>query len=241
MVEKVEGIILKSIDYKESSKLVHVFLKGIGITSILIRGAKRKNCKLTSLSDPITIALLEFTKKKGITPLNDGKVINRFINIKSDILTTSYIYNIFELVYMSLENNTPNDVLYDYLSKALLKVEEGFSAILVNLVFKVKLLFYNGLAPSLLFCSVCGKKESFFDFDLDELSGKCKNCSSMKIIIPSEYGELLKQIYYVKVENLDSLDISKENVKYLYEHLTNIYVFKAGIKLKSESVLAQLS
>ncbi len=239
MCEKVEGIVLKSTDYKESSKIVHVFLKKYGLTSFLVRGAKRQNFKFSSAISPITNSLFSFTKKKGLIPLNEAKIIQRFDNIKNDILTTSYVYNILELIYVSLEKDTGAEQLYDYLMEVIYKINDGFSPLVANLIFKVKMLFYNGLSPNLLRCSTCGEKSVFYDFDIDNLSGKCKDCSvySNK---NNEYSTIIKNIYYLKKEDLFDLEISNSQATYLYKHFIDVYKYKAGIVLKSESVLQQL-
>ena len=41
MIKKLEGIIVSEVDYKESSKIVNVFTKDLGIIGCYARGSKK--------------------------------------------------------------------------------------------------------------------------------------------------------------------------------------------------------
>ena len=48
MIKKVEGIIVSTVDYKESSKILNVFTSDDGIIGVLSRGCKKINSKLNA-------------------------------------------------------------------------------------------------------------------------------------------------------------------------------------------------
>lgn len=65
MEKRLTGIVLKSVDYKESDKLVTVFTKEEGKVLIKIRGAKKPKSKLRFATFPFFSGVYYLTETKG--------------------------------------------------------------------------------------------------------------------------------------------------------------------------------
>ena len=50
MIEKVEGIVVSEVDYKESSKIINVLSPQYGVIGIIAKGTKKVNSNLSSVS-----------------------------------------------------------------------------------------------------------------------------------------------------------------------------------------------
>ena len=93
-----EGIILKSIDYKDYSKLIYI-IDNDGIKTLLVKGAKKPNSKNFAYSQPLTKISYDIIETKTFDILTTGLIINNYSQIKEDFEKTKFAYKIIELVY----------------------------------------------------------------------------------------------------------------------------------------------
>ena len=99
MLKKLEGIIVSEVDYKESSKIINIYTKELGIIGCLARGSKRLKSNLSGVSTKFTYGYFHINyKDNGMSTLMEVDIIDNFKNIKKDIEKISYISYITELV-----------------------------------------------------------------------------------------------------------------------------------------------
>ena len=55
MIREIEGIIVSTVDYKESSKIINIFTKDEGIIGVLARGSKRLKSNISASSNVLTV------------------------------------------------------------------------------------------------------------------------------------------------------------------------------------------
>ena len=65
MIEAVEGIIVSTIPYKESSKILNVFTKEHGLIGMMAKGANRMKSELRSVTDKLTYGTFHIYYKEG--------------------------------------------------------------------------------------------------------------------------------------------------------------------------------
>ena len=96
-----EGIVIKSNKYLENSKIINV-LSSEGLKSFLVKGGMKLTNKATSYTQDISLIEFDFSKGKGFDILTTGKVLNSYVNIKSDFSRLEYVYLVFELIRLIL-------------------------------------------------------------------------------------------------------------------------------------------
>ena len=64
MVTNVEGIIINSKDYKESSKILDIFTRDYGVIGVIAKGCKSIKSNLRSVTDKLTYATFTIYYKK---------------------------------------------------------------------------------------------------------------------------------------------------------------------------------
>ena len=85
MIE-VEGIILTSQDYRETSKIINVITKEYGIISMIAKGCKSIKSNLRSATDKLTYGkFYVYYKKDKLSILSNVDIIDNFKSIKKDI------------------------------------------------------------------------------------------------------------------------------------------------------------
>lgn len=107
MIDKFEGIILSTTDYKEADSLITVLLKDIGLVSLVVRGAKKMSSKLA-------ISTMPFCLSEFIFDYVEGKTI---FNLRSSTLIKNYYDD------MNLEKLSAYQLIAD-IAKRCYNVEE---------------------------------------------------------------------------------------------------------------------
>ena len=65
MIHKTRGIVLRTVDYSDTSLIAKIYTEQFGIQSYLIKGAKRKRASIkANLFQPLALLELEVYKKE---------------------------------------------------------------------------------------------------------------------------------------------------------------------------------
>lgn len=240
MIKKIEGIILSSVDYKESSKIINVLTKEYGIIGFIAKGTKKVNSPLTAVTSKLTYGYFHVKyKENGLSTLMEVDVIDRFKNIKKDISMMSYSLYLLELsdrVYKHSENNT----IYDELIASLKKIDEGYDYQVITNIFELKMLDYLGIRPVVDECVNCGSKHDIVTISSYKGGYLCKNCARGEVIVNIKTIKLLRMFYYVDINKISKLEVSDSIKKELSRFIYDYYDRYSGIYLKSREFLQSL-
>lgn len=156
---QVEGIVVNSIDYKESSKIIKVFTKELGLISILIRGAKRANSKFQNISSLYCQAIFDIKKSRDeMYYLDQAKVLNLNEGLRRDIKRIYCAQTMLDLINKSILEGQYHKELYSMLSKALNFASRIEDLLILLSMYIIKFISLTGYKPSLQACVICGKK-----------------------------------------------------------------------------------
>ena len=71
--EKHEGLVLRSLDYKDRQKIITLFTPTLGLISLIVKGITRKKTHLLTLTSPFTQGEYLFTiHRSDLYPFRDG-------------------------------------------------------------------------------------------------------------------------------------------------------------------------
>lgn len=223
---KTEGIILNTIDYKETSKIVHLYTP-YGRISVKALGAnKPKNGLLgfTTIGNCVSFV----SKDSEIQTLIEYNVESSIYKISEDIEKVKCFMVMLDVMnHIPIDNN--HEPIYNTFKKVLNDIlDENPKKLLC--IFLVKMLYAFGIAPNLKTCVSCGKNEVVF---LDLLNGGafCKDCSSLK---NSDELYIFKEYYYGK---MDIKDFTACNYDAMLIKLREYYSKYASIYLKLQDII----
>ena len=240
MVIDVEGIIINSKDYKDSSKILDIFTKEYGIIGVIAKGCKSLKSNLRSVTEKLTYATFTiYFKKDKLSILSEASIINNFSNIKKDIEKISYASFLVDLtnqVYKQCEDNS----LYDLLISALVKINDNFNPLTITNIIELKYLEYLGVMPNIDGCSICGSK-SVVTLSSDKGGYLCSKCHTNEPIVSDKAIKLVRMYYYVDIEKISKLDINKEVIFEVNNFIDDYYDRYTGLYLKSKSFLKNLN
>ncbi len=158
-MEKGEGILIRQVDFSESSKIVTLFTREYGKISAIAKGAKRLRGSFEAALDLLTRCNIVFIRKSSgsLDLLTEAKLIQRFqVNEKS--LERLYSgYYVAELLAALTEEYDPHPQLYTEALLALDRFSSGEPLESAVLRFELMLLQEIGHFPALETCLVCDR------------------------------------------------------------------------------------
>ncbi|MCA9036036.1 MAG: DNA repair protein RecO [Planctomycetaceae bacterium] len=158
--EKGEAVVLRQVDFSESSRVVTFFSREYGKFAALAKGAKRLKGPFDAALDLLSRCRVVFIRKSSgaLSLLTEARLITRFRPSTPDLSRVYGGYYVAELIAGMTEDFDPAPSLYDLLVDTLEKLagkDNNPSLILVH--FEIALLREIGLLPNLFDCSVCGE------------------------------------------------------------------------------------
>ena len=204
---KSEGIILKSVNWKEQSKVITVFTDNAGMQTIIDRGGRSLKTKRGRM---MTFARLEIayfkSEKSGTGYVAEAEPLETFQFEKEGTLgRLAFASAVLELLYDLLPKDEPQEELYNltisYLR--LINSKAKSSIIPLFLCYFLRLLSLLGYRPNFSGCIACGK-------DKEKMQISNSNGGRFHLFSPERGGLVCStcQIageYYIKLQS-DRLD-----------------------------------
>ncbi|MBQ9124479.1 MAG: DNA repair protein RecO [Acholeplasmatales bacterium] len=213
------GIVINSIDYKESSKIVYLYTP-LGRDSVKASGGK--GIKKGYLGFTTTGNVVSYVRSDAKFPsLIEYSIIDSIFDITNDINKLNSFGIIIKII-----NSLPDDInherTYNYIIKVLndLKISNNPKKVLS--IFLIKILYTFGVAPNLKTCVTCNN-ENINSFSINLGGALCKNCGPKndKLNIWNEY-------YYDKKSIDEYQDVDFDN---LLKDIYKYYSIHANINL----------
>jgi DNA repair protein RecO (recombination protein O) len=236
-VEAFEGLILKQINFKESSKILYVYTEK-GLISLLVHGAKKLASPFLNLTQNLTWIKF-FATGKALKTLTDGEIINDYRKIKVDLEKFTYVQHLMEIINFFSESEYDHKKLFTFLKKILAHIENESHYIRYVYMFELKYLYLLGVGPNFNACSACGAINNL-KFAVKDGGYACENHTTATTYMSTRSVEVMKQLYYHDLKNpLDlkpDLDIRREIRLFLDEY----YLYHLNFISKSRSILLGL-
>ncbi|NDI33711.1 DNA repair protein RecO [Chengkuizengella sediminis] len=245
MLFKVDGIVIRTIDYGEGNKIIVIYTKETGKASIMARGAKKLKSRLSSVTQLFTYAEFTYYKKGKMGTLNDGETIKSFHDLNLDLFKSTYAAYLVELVDRMIDEQEGSSYIFEQLLASLEFIEEGKDPQVITHLFEMKMLELAGYYPVLTECISCGAEladSSFFSVSLGgTLCYKCKTREQYVKKINTRSLKLLRLFQEMDIRRLGKINISdpiKNEVKMLMRDFMDTHV---NINWKSRYVMDQIS
>lgn len=239
-MKDIEGIVISEKPYSETSKLVKILTEE-GTIDLLAKGARSLKSDLRISTTKMTYGIFHMHYKENkLSTLNSVDIIDNFKNIKKDIDKISYASYIMELAFDVIKQNI-NPNIFKILISSLKKMNEGEDIELITNILEIKYLEYLGVMPVIDGCAICGSKTSIATISSTRGGYICNNCLTNEKIVDKKTIKLLRMLYYVNIDSIESINISNKIKKELNDFIDEYYDFYTGLYLKSKSFLKNLN
>ncbi|CAM3811056.1 DNA repair protein RecO [Mesobacillus zeae] len=243
MLEKCEGIVIRTTDYGETNKIVTLYTREWGKVGVMARGAKKPNSRLSAVTQLFTYGYFLVQRGSGLGTLQQGDMVSSMRSIREDIFLTAYASYIAELTDKSTDEKKPNPFLFELLYQTLQYVNEEYDPEILANIYEMKMLNVLGLYPVLDKCVNCGNREGVFAFSIREGGLLCHQCLGIDpyhFKISSGAVKLLRLFYMLDLSRLGNISVKEETKAELKKVITAYYEEYSGLHLKTKRFLNQM-
>lgn len=243
MLQKCEGIVIRTTDYGETNKIVTLFTREWGKIGVMARGAKKPNSRLSSITQLFTHGYFLVQRGSGLGSLQQGEIATSLRAIGEDIFLTAYASYIVELTDKCTEEKKPNPFHFELLLQTLNYMNEGYDPDILMNIYEMKMLNVMGLYPVLNQCSVCGNTDGHFSFSIREGGFICHRCvekDPYHMKLSPAAVKLLRLFYYFDLSRLGNISVKPETKAELKSVINTYYDEYSGLHLKTKKFLQSM-
>lgn len=218
MLVNTNAIVISALKYGEADLIVKCFTKESGLKTYLLRGilkSKRGKFK-TSMFQPLSqLELQAKHKDKGtLEYLQDAKILLTYKSLHTNIVKSSMVLFISEVLKNSVQEEEKNEELYVFLEQTLQWLDENDQISNFHLLFMLKLSRFLGFYPE------DSDTEKFY---FNMLDGVFQDIKTNSYCIEGQNLVILKQLLGLEFETIQNLKLSQINRNYFLEMMLLYY------------------
>ncbi|WP_019422488.1 DNA repair protein RecO [Paenibacillus sp. OSY-SE] len=244
MLYRVEGIVIRSMDYGEGNKIITLCTKSHGKAGVLVRGAKKVRSRHAAATQLFTLGEYVFFRGMGhIGTLNACEIIEGHHKLREQLHLAAYASYVAELVDKALHDEEAGGVMFDQLLAYLRALDEGKDAQVTTHLFEMKLLQRTGVAPELHTCVVCGREDGIAGFGWRLGGAICQRCKPKEhanFIANLSILALLQRFEQTDLRRLGNVTLKPETKLQLRACMRGYIDTHVGVRLKSLKFLEQM-
>jgi DNA repair protein RecO (recombination protein O) len=160
--ERTQGIVLRSLEYKDSQRIITAFTP-IGLISLVVKGITQRNIQLLTLTGAFCEG--EFLFKRGRSDLLsflDGSVLDCHLFLRERLASLQTAGNLAQVILSSQLDGKSSFDLYQLFRFYLKQIPSFESPACLLSSFQLKLLAHEGLLALSPECNRCTDKRAEF-------------------------------------------------------------------------------
>lgn len=227
--EKTTAIVLRVIEFSESSCIVTLMTRDFGKITALAKGARRLKSPFQGALDLLSISRIVFLLKKTdvLNLLTEAKLERRFQSASVDLNRLYAGFYMVELLAAMTDEGDPHTDLYDWACKYLIAIDDGGPWMQSLMQFEMGALVLLGHKPMLEQCVECGRAKTLEDRNVSfglQLGGiLCPSCRPGKRAVVNLTATSWKNLR--RMSQLDeSTDTSEEGGDQELRQFMNHYI-----------------
>ncbi len=180
MILKAEAFVLKTFNYRETSKIAIFYSREFGKINGLLKGIRKDFKKFITSLEPGSLNDLIFYKSRGsgLHLVGQCDLKKDFMELRSDLKKSLSAKYVLELVNSIMPSEDKNEEVFKLLNTFLKELSESSEAEKLIFIFQIKILLLSGFKPHLDSCVVCNgiiREKANFSHHLGGLI--CEKCS----------------------------------------------------------------
>lgn len=243
MLHRVQGIVLRSMDYGEGNKIIGLYTRELGKVSVMARGAKKVRSRLGAVTQLFTYGDFVFYKSGQMGTLNSGEIIEPFNKLREDLYMSAYASYLVELVDRMASDEDASAFLFEQLKAGLEAIQQGKDLAVIAHLFEMKMLAMAGYAPELEVCVSCGNVPSEASFSAMLGGMLCSRCAfkdQSAIPIAAGTWKLIRLFKGLDMRRLGSINVKQDTKNELKACMHAYMDTHVGIRFKSRSFIEQM-
>ena len=238
VITKVEGFILNTTNYGESSLVINILTKEYGIIGLMAKGAKSIKNKLHALTMKFTYGFFYiYYKENKLSILSDVDIIEPFKNIHQDLTKISYLTYLCDLTNQVYRESNEQEI-YELFISTVYKLNEDVNPIVLANILETKYLNFLGVGLNLDSCLRCGSTKNIVTIIDGDLL--CRDCYYNEPIKDLKMIKLLRMYELIDIKSINHVNISNQLINDINEFLNDYYERYTGLYLKSKKFLDKI-
>lgn len=154
---KVEAIVLRTVDYGESDRIVTFLTRERGKVGAFARGARASRRRFAGLLEPFTLLAAELTDRRGdLLGLESASALRAHGGIRADLARIAVAGYAAELTGELVRDAEPHPELFALLAELLASLDAAPARPAALRAFELGALAATGFMPRLDACARCG-------------------------------------------------------------------------------------
>jgi DNA repair protein RecO (recombination protein O) len=246
------AIVIRSLHYGESDKILSFFTRDFGKIKGIAKGARRSRKRFQNALDLFSHLRLTFFDREGmgLVRVESCDILGSFPKIKGHLEKIFYGNYFLELVNEMAGEREANLEAFDLLLSFLSILEEMEPQEDWLRMFEIRMLSLFGYRPNMRRCNLCKKnwedlKETRMVFFSVEKGGLvCESCSkTLNHLIPLSLGtsRLIERISQMELPKIHRLRFTSQALLESRELLPKFITYQLGKELRSLKALRTLT
>ena len=239
MTEEIRGLVIRTVDIKETDRLVVIFSEEMGVVTALARGARSLKSRKLAATMQFCYGRYVLYKQGDKYWIKEAELIENFFDIRRSIEGLALANYICEVLSDVTVEEAERDLLRLSLN-SLYAISNGlYSVEKIKAVFEIRAVSILGFMPNVLSCHQCDGKGGDFFFDIMGGVIECRDCHEAKMLSHAEHPDphethivcilsegaktALGYSIYSPIERVFSFKISDEDMR-LFSRATEEYI-----------------
>ncbi|MCG3130505.1 MAG: DNA repair protein RecO [Phycisphaerae bacterium] len=193
------AVVLRRIEYSETSQVLGIFTRGHGQVRVIAKGAKRSTkSRFSPGIDLLEEGHVSFSARadrgEGLSTLTEWKQARSFCGLREKLERLAAGQYVAETTLMMTVEGDAHAVLYDSLTSALQSLCDGAAELEAALRYQRALLESAGAWPRLEGCVVCGRGSALTYFSSLEGGMVCRDCEGVRVEKRAVAGPTLEML-----------------------------------------------
>ena len=184
--EKSDAIVIRQVDFSETSRVVTFFTREFGKVPLLAKGARRLKGPFESALDLLASCQIVFLRKSSgsLGILTEARLRERFHNTGKELLRLYGGFYVAELLDGLTEDFDPHPVLFDQARRVLHRLDDVAADPRLSIVlFELAVLREIGHMPNFEECTACHRstdERGPYAFWVSQGGVLCRDCQKQE-------------------------------------------------------------
>ena len=174
----VKGLVIKTVDYRESDRIITVFTEEMGVVSAMARSARSLKSRKMSATLQYCYSNFILIKRGDFYDVKEAELIESFFDIRKTIdglALSAYIAEVLSFVTVA---EAERELLRLSLNSLYAIASGKYPLNKVKAAFEIRCATILGFMPDVTSCAICGEKNGEFFFDIMGGHIQCFSCKS---------------------------------------------------------------
>lgn len=195
MLKDVEGIVLRSMKYRETGRILKVFTKEYGILSVMAHGVEKKNSGLASRTEPFVFVRYDLKAGRNFYYLQGAEILSMNLPLRKSYSLLLILHRATRFLMHVLPEGEPQGKLYELYKEFLMVVQREKYPARIFYAFLLQVAEELGYRPMLHSCTSCGnRKIQAMTFSMQYGGILCERCR-----IKDVYSLNLSKEQYIEI------------------------------------------